>query len=242
MGEQMKTIGFAAAVCLVCSLLLSVVYSTLKDEQEQNKANDLKVKVLKVFDIKVADAKGRIIMSQDEIDKIFGEQITGKVVDSDGNEVNDIQVSDLSPEDVNQRDKATGLKRYYPLYVYKDPSSGKEKIAIHLSGMGLWSVVKAYMAMKDDLATIAGMVFYEHAETPGLGGEIEKDFFQNSFINKKMYHKGAVRIFDIIKPGQKTDDFCISGISGATMTCNGVSKFINADFAVYNKYFEKLRK
>lgn len=242
MGEQVKTIGFATAVCLVCSLLLSVVYSSLKDEQERNKANDLKVKVLTVFDIKVRDEKGRMIMAQEDIDKIFNEQIAGKVLDKDGKEAVDVKIADLSPEDVNERDKVTGLKHYYPLYVYKNPASGEEKIAIHLSGMGLWSVVKAYMAMKSDLATVAGIVFYDHAETPGLGGEIEKDFFQNRFKDKKMYGAGVEQRFRILKLGQETDDFSISGISGATMTCKGVERFINDDFAVYNKYFEENRK
>jgi Na+-transporting NADH:ubiquinone oxidoreductase subunit C len=240
-GEQMKTIGFAAAVCLVCSLLLSVVYSTLREEQEANKANEIKVKVLSVLGLEVVDQKGRQIKTNEEIVEMFTSQIEGMVLDGNGKMVEDVSMGTLTSADINERDKETGLKKYYPLYVYNDSATGKKKYAIHMSGMGLWSVVKAYMAMNSDLETISGMVFYDHAETPGLGGEIEKEFFQSQFEGKKMYREGELQEFDIIKPGLETDDFCISGITAATMTCKGVKAFINKDFKVYSKYFATIR-
>ncbi len=240
MGEQIKTIGFATAVCLVCSLLLSVVYSSLREEQEANKANEVKVKVLSVLGLEVLDEKGRQIKTNEEIVEMFTSQIEGMVLDSNGKMVEGVSVGDLTAEDINLRLK-TGQKEYYPLYIYKDKTTGNKKYAIHMSGMGLWSVVKAYMAMNSDLETISGMVFYDHAETPGLGGEIEKDFFQNQFEGKRMREKGKLKEFNIIKPGLETDDFCISGISAATMTCNGVKAFINKDFKVYNMYFDTIR-
>lgn len=241
MGENVKTVGFAALVCIVCSLLLAAVYSGLREEQERNKANDVKVKVLKAFGVQVVGSKGKVIMSAADIDRVFAEQIQGKVLDRNS-ELTDVKVIDLTREQINERSRVDGLKDYYPFYIYIDKATGKEKYAIHVSGMGLWSVVKAYIALEDDLKTIAGFVVYDHAETPGLGGEIEKDFFQNRFAGKVMNVKGGGRFFSIIKPGLKEDTSSINGISGATMTCNGVDAFINKDFAVYDKYFEKIRK
>lgn len=241
MGEQLKTVGFAAAVCLICSLLLAVVYSSLKAEQDLNKANEVKIKVLTAFGEKLYSEKGKLLKSQAEIETVFNERISGKVLDQDGNEVSDRQVIDLTSEDVNDRDKVTKLKRYYPLYIYADSAAGKKRYAIHVSGMGLWSVVKGYMALEDDLATVAGVAFYDQQETPGLGGEVEKKFFTERFQSKKMYEGGHLKTFRILKPGLEIDVSSINGISGATMTCNGVAAFINDDFKIYNKYFEKIR-
>ncbi len=243
MREQLKIIGFAAVICLICSILLAVVSSSLSGRQEANKENDIKTKVLQVF--AVTNANGESVKDAAEIKKIFDERIKGVVLDSDGNVVAGKKVSDLTVEDINERDKATGLKKYYPLYIYTNPETGRKLYAIHVSGKGLWSTIKGYMALEDDLSTISGMVFYENAETPGLGAEVAKPYFQNRFKGKKWLDKdGNVYEFRIVKPGNPLDDHSIDGITAATMTGNGVQVFLNEDFRVYNKYFikEGLRK
>ncbi|MFC1496884.1 NADH:ubiquinone reductase (Na(+)-transporting) subunit C [Verrucomicrobiota bacterium] len=240
MGKELKTIGFAAIICLVCSLLLAAVYSGLKSEQDRNKVVDMKVKVLTAFGVDISDDKGRITKTSKEIEEIFDAQVKGEVLDNNGNLV-DLSVGSLTEEQINTRDE-DGLKQYYPLYTYTDLNSGRKLYGIHVSGKGLWSLIKGYLAMEDDLFTIAGIAFYEHQETPGLGGEIEKDFFQNGFKGKTFIENGVVKEFRVIKPGTKGDDHCVDGITAATMTCKGVANFLNSDFAVYNKYFEKSRK
>lgn len=240
MGKELKVIAFAAAVCLICSLLLAAVYSGLKPLQDRNKALDVKIKVLTALGAKVADEGGKVTKSAVEIEEMFSAQIEGLVIDSDGKLV-DVAIVDLTEEQINKR-RDNGLKDYYPLYVATDPDSGRKRYAIHVSGRALWSVVKGYMALEEDGSTIAGMAFYEHQETPGLGGEIEKPFFQDSFREKKFLSAGKVQLFRILKPGQPTDSHSIAGITAATMTCNGVAEFLNDDFQVYHKYFESIRK
>ena len=241
MREQIKTIGFATVVCLVCSILLAVVSMALKPRQELNRANDVKSKVLMVFGEKVTDAKGRINVPQSEIDSIFSKRISGIVLDSDGNVIDGKKVDELTPKEISDINAETGLKEYYPLYIYKNEESGKTLYGIHVSGKGLWSTIKGYMALDTDLSTISGMVFYEHQETPGLGGDVEKPYFQDRFKGKKWIEDGKLQTFEITKPGLADNDHSIDGITAATMTCNGVQAFLNKDFDVYNKYFEKLR-
>lgn len=240
MGTEMKTVGFAAAVCLACSLLLAAVYSGLKEEQDRNKKTDLKVKVLKTFGLDVTDSKGKPIRPLAEMEAIFESQVKGMVLDSGGREVAGMRVEELTGEQINERDKNTGLKQYYPLYIYTDKESGRKLYAIHISGMGLWSVVKGFLALNDDLSSIAGVAFYQHGETPGLGGEIDRNDFQERFKNKILAQNGAPQFFKILKPGEKTGDSSINGISGATMTCKGLMGFINKDFEVYNKHFQTM--
>ncbi len=241
MGDKTKVIGFATVICLICSVLLAVVSTGLAPRQAQNKANDVKSKVLQVFGVSVTDDKGKINVAPQELDRMFTERIKGLVLDSEGNVVPDRTVESLTAQEINDRDKASGLKTYYPFYTYEAPGGGAKQVAIHVSGKGLWSTVKAFMALEADLATIAGIVFYEHQETPGLGGEIDKPFFQNRFVGKKWTAHNQVQTFRITKPGAASDDHSVDGITAATMTCRGVESFLNADYAVYHRYFEQLK-
>jgi Na+-transporting NADH:ubiquinone oxidoreductase subunit C len=238
--DQAKVIGFATVICLVCSVLLAFVSTSLAPRQAQNKANDVKSKVLQVLGVSVTDEKGKIVVSPQELDQMFEARITGIVLDGEGNVAEGRTVESLTSQEINDRDKATGLKAFYPFYTYKDPESGAKQYAIHVSGKGLWSTIKAFMALEADLSTIAGIVFYEHQETPGLGGEVEKPFFQDQFKGKKWTANGKVQTFRITKPGAADNDHCVDGITAATMTCRGVEQFLNADYAVYHRYFEKL--
>ncbi len=239
MGKELKVIAFAAVVCVICSLVLAAVYSGLKPLQDRNKALDVKIKVLTALGADVADEGGKVTKTTAEIEEMFAAQVKGVVLDSSGT-LADVKIEDLTEEQINKRD-ADGLKEYYPLYVSSDPETGLTRYAIHVSGRALWSLVKGYMALESDGATIAGMAFYEHQETPGLGGEIEKPFFQERFKSKRFLSDGKVQIFSIVKPGQPVDDHSIEGITAATMTCKGVADFLNRDFAVYHKYFESIR-
>jgi Na+-transporting NADH:ubiquinone oxidoreductase subunit C len=239
--EQAKVIGFATIICLVCSVLLAIVSTGLAPRQARNKANDVKSKVLQVFGVPVSDEKGRIVVAPEELDQMFSDRIKGVVLDGEGNLVADRTVESLTSQEINDRDKASGLKKLYPFYTYQDPESGAKQYAMHVSGKGLWSTVKAFMALEGDLSTIAGIVFYEHQETPGLGGEIEKPIFQDRFKGKKWTANGEVQTFRITKPGATANDHCVDGITAATMTCRGVESFQNSDYAVYHRYFEQLK-
>ena len=241
MREQLKLVGFAAAICLVCSIILACLSRGLQERQEMNQANDIKKKVLSVFGLEITDTKGKLLISQQDLDSLFSSSITSIVLDGNGNVVPDKNVSDLLPEEINKRDKATGLKQFYPLYIFTDQTNDKKRYGIHVSGKGLWSTVKGYMALEDDLDAIAGLVIYEHQETPGLGGEIEKPDFQDGFADDKHWldQDGKVQRFRIVKPGSPIDRHSVDGVTAATMTCRGVEAFLNEDFIVYNKYFEK---
>jgi len=239
--DQLKLIGFAAAVCLVCSVLLAFVSSALSERQDRNRANDIRIKVLQVFGEPVTDEKGKLNVTQAELDALFSERISGVVLDSQGRPVADRKVDKLTSEEISDRDKATGLKAFYPVYVHRDPDSGRTRYAIHVSGKGLWSTIKGYMALEDDLSTIAGIVFYEHQETPGLGGEVEKPYFQDRFKGKSWLANGVVQTFRVVKPGAEVDSHAVDGITAATMTGRGLERFLNEDFAVYNKYLETKR-
>ena len=100
-------------------------------------------------------------------------------------------------------------------------------IAIPFAGAGLWAPIEGVISFKPDLLTISGISFYKQDETPGLGGEIGSNWFQEQFKGKKIVSESGKPGFRIIKPGGKTDINSVDGISGATMTSDRVQKILD---------------
>jgi Na+-transporting NADH:ubiquinone oxidoreductase subunit C len=129
-----------------------------------------------------------------------------------------------------------------PIYTWtEDGAAAPEKYAFPVSGKGLWSMLYGYLSLESDLETIAGISFYKHGETPGLGAEIEKPWFQSQFKGKKLYDGGAPTEFNVVKPGSKLDEMSVDGISGATITGKGVQALIRKDAASYASYFNQIK-
>jgi len=130
-----------------------------------------------------------------------------------------------------------------PLYTWTDEGGDTpSKYAFPISGKGLWSTLYGYLALNADLETIAGLSFYKHLETPGLGAEIEKDWFQTQFAGKRIYEDGDAVDFTVAKPGTPLNDTSVDGISGATLTGKGVQALICKDAARYADYFNQLKE
>ncbi len=111
------------------------------------------------------------------------------------------------------------------LYEYSENESGTiiiKSIAVNFTGAGLWGPIEGVIAFEPDLKTIRGIRFYRQEETPGLGGEIGSEWFQDQFKNKQIATLAGIPGFTIIKPGRVADINSVDGISGATMTCDKV--------------------
>ncbi|MGL4860029.1 MAG: NADH:ubiquinone reductase (Na(+)-transporting) subunit C, partial [Enterobacteriaceae bacterium] len=97
------------------------------------------------------------------------------------------------------------------------------QLVLPVYGNGLWSVMYAFLAVDIDGQTVKGITFYEHGETPGLGGEIENPNWQKGWIGKKLFDPQGDIAIHIVKGGARPDDINgIDGLSGATLTTNGV--------------------
>ena len=208
----------AFILTLIVSVLLSLTSELLGDKIEKNIDVDKKKNIIKVINLY---KKG---MSSDEIMEIYQSSINEVIIDSNGNEREDLSIEDLSAEE----DKAIGAFTYiynnelfYPIYKSKDG------IVIPISGKGLWSTLYGYFALEMDMKTVKGITFYKHGETPGLGAEVEKKWFQNNFIGKKIFDENSNLVSITVYKGSSGDDIHgVDGISGATVTSNGVTNFL----------------
>jgi Na+-transporting NADH:ubiquinone oxidoreductase subunit C len=122
---------------------------------------------------------------------------------------------------------------------------GSEVYVIPVRGKGLWGPVWGNLAFGTDLNTIVGAAFDHQAETPGLGAEINQDFFEKQFIGKKIFSEnGEFKSVAVVKGGvaNSTDVEMIHGvdaISGGTITSNGVTAMLNDCLENYVTYIQK---
>ena len=121
------------------------------------------------------------------------------------------------------------------------------KIILPVSGYGLWSTMHGFIALESDANTVSGITFYEHAETPGLGGEIENKKWQTSWQGKQVADAQGQPILKLIK-GQvdlsaSDAQYKIDGLAGATLTSNGVSNLIKFWLGKdgFGPYLDKIR-
>ena len=209
---------YAAGICLLCSVLLAGTTMALKPRQDAESELDRKRNVLKAFDVPMRDAAGQAI-ARAEVERLYKEHVRETGV------------------------KASG--QTLPLFQWEQ--DGKvDRVALPVSGKGLWSTIYGYLALDAKATTILGVTFYKHGETPGLGGEIEQPWFQQNFKGKRIFENGKLRRIEVAKgkakPPTAEGPVQVDGISGATLTGNGLNRFINQSLTDYEPYFTTLRE
>jgi Na+-transporting NADH:ubiquinone oxidoreductase subunit C len=206
------TILFATAVCVVCSLLLATAAALLKPRQAAMAELDRKQNVLKAFGVPLQDAAGRKI-TEAEVNGLFRDHIVEIAVNPDTG----------LPVAPGARSAA---------FIMWQENGVTAKYALPISGKGLWSTIYGYLALDRRAEVIVGVTFYRHGETPGLGGEVEKDWFQNLFKGKRIFKDGAPQRSRSSRGGRKIniqpERPCGGWHRGATLTGNGINQFLNA--------------
>lgn len=222
--DEIHTIKFAAIVCLICSLSLAGIRTVLLPIQVRNQRIDNQINVLKAL-FPDFDPQGNALSLEDR-DRLFTQgRVPREWIPLYFDQFVTTEETEAGPLYILSRDGQ-------PI-AYAFPAAGK----------GLWSTVHSYIGLEPDLATIRGVTFFDHGETPGLGGECSKPWFQRNFRGQKLWYEGEPVTLEVAKgraePGSRTQ---VDGMSGATITGNGIQRFMNSIFRTYNeKVFESLR-
>jgi len=134
-------------------------------------------------------------------------------------------------------------KGKHPIFIAE--KDGQKFYVLPVRGMGLWDAIWGYVAVDENLI-VKGIVFDHKAETPGLGGDINRDFFQDRFIGENIFGTtGSYQRLSVIKAykgGEDKTDGKVDAISGATLTCNGVSKMLLDGLKPYETYLKNIKK
>jgi len=244
MNDNLYTLGYAAMICFVCSILLSAFAMGLKPAQEKAALLDLNTKILSVFSL---TEEG---MSSKDVESKFAETVKEVVIDQNGKVYPDIEFGSLKDKDkcaVLKTDRARNSEDC-KLSLYQKVENGQvTAVAIPIVGKGLWSTLYGYMALGKDANTVAGITFYKHGETPGLGAEIDQEWFTSNFIGKKVLD-AAGSVYGVTVAKGKAEDsglpaeHVVDGISGATITANGVTDLVKDCVQLYEPYLAQLRK
>jgi len=224
------TFIFAIVLVVVVGTLLAVTYLGLKPAHDENVRREKMQNILASMKIDVArdDAPGKYAELINETLVVDG---NGKVVEGDAFELDVLkQYKDWKAGVV----KESELK--YPVYLAN--KDGQKLYVLPLVGTGLWGPIWGYVSMKDDGRTIYGSTFDHKGETPGLGAEIALPVFETPFEGKTITDEsGAFKGITVYKGGsQTTDPHGVDGISGGTITSQGVDEMLKRLLAVYDKY------
>lgn len=253
------TLLVATVLCVVCSVLVASAAVGLRGRQEANKHFDQKKNVLIAAGL--FDSEND---SLDQVDQIFAESVETVLIDLDTGEPVDPKVVD--PKTYDQREasrdpklsdpiepasKLGGIKRrekYSFVYRVKGSSGEIEKLVLPVYGKGLWSTLYGFIAVGADAKTVEGITFYEQGETPGLGAEIENPQWQATWQGKEIYDdQGEVALHiikGIVNPASPDAQYQIDGLSGATITGNGVTELVQYWMGPdgFGTYLDKLRQ
>ena len=102
-------------------------------------------------------------------------------------------------------------------------------VVLPVEGLGLWGTLYGFVALDGALRTIRGLTFYEHKETPGLGGEVDNPRWKARWPGRLAFDDELAPVVRVVKgvAGAIADDpYAVDGLSGATITSRGVTNLL----------------
>ncbi|MCL1943847.1 MAG: NADH:ubiquinone reductase (Na(+)-transporting) subunit C [Candidatus Azobacteroides sp.] len=223
------TIIYAAVMVIVVAVLLAFTAEGLRGRQEKNAEIDKKEQILRAL---------RIAATAKDAEEIYQKTITDSYVLSyDGNKKNGEDAFTVD-QNIEKEIKKPVAERKLP--VYEAMAEGAKKYVIPLRGTGLWGPVWGYIALNDDKITVFGATFGHKGETPGLGAEIDTEHFQKEFYDKQIARNGKFTSIAVVKAGQSKNDMdYVDGISGGTITSQGVNEMLKNCLSAYENFLLK---
>jgi Na+-transporting NADH:ubiquinone oxidoreductase subunit C len=255
-----NTFVVTLVLCVVCSLLVSTAAVALKDVQGKNKLLDRQRNIIEAAGLAADISK----LNANQISVMFTDgTIEPKVVDlQTGEYVEDKSIANeayderkaAKDETMNQTIHAGAFgigipkrEKYTWVYLVKDKQGGLEQVVIPIYGKGLWSTMYGFVAVQKDLKTINGLTYYEHGETPGLGGEVVNPKWKKQWHGKQIWRgepEDGTLAAGVAKGSPTTENlpYMVDGLSGASITSRGVDHMIKYWFSsdAFGPFFKKL--
>ena len=255
-----NTFLVATLLCLTCALVVSAASVSLRPLQLENAQLDRRNNILQVSgftpeEIKEGGGIKKVFESRFDVEIIdldTGDDARdecqaamNKAKDKEVNlaeEYDQLWASKVNPEKglsekLDKKTDVCGIKsreKFSEVFIMKSTDGKPELYVFPVRGNGLWSLMQGYLSVKPDFQTVVGLTFYQQAETPGLGGEVQNPDWKALWNGKKIYDNGEVKLA-VIKGNKAGNDYGVDALSGATITSNGVTNMI--DFWMGSKGF-----
>lgn len=232
-------IVYSAVLTIILGLLLSGSAQVLGPWQQEAIALDKKKQILGA----VISAEEIAAMKPEEVNQFYANHIASTVVDINGQEITEGGVTAEKVE-VAKDYKKPADQRAYPVYIYHadgNPSEVKSYI-FPLYGAGLWDAIWGYIALETDMNTIGGITLAHAGETPGLGARITEGEVQARYVGKQIFDESGELVAVQMMKGEgkdySSDMHKVDGMSGATITGNGVNNMLKAYLGHYEAYIK----
>lgn len=251
--SALYTLGFAAAVCVVFAVMVSSAAVLLEDEQLANKALDRRSQVVQAAGLIEpgtpvnAEDVDRLLANAEPVlvDLRTGEEVAGDAETFDQQTAKkDPRRSFSAPEN---RSRIQRLPETAVVYKFHDEDGRLETLVLPIEGYGLWGTLYGYIGLAADTRTVVGITFYDHKETPGLGGEVDNPRWKHLWVGREAYDEGWEPALEVVKgaAGPPAEDpHRVDGLSGATLTSRGVTNMLEFWLGSngFGPYLERLRE
>ena len=211
------TIVYASVMVIIVAFLLAFISSVLKPTQDANVENDTKGQILTSLNI---DIKASGFNVADEFKNVQDMLWNG---------------TELVPYEGKFLSSYGSAIKAGELHVFVAQAEGETKYVLPVTGRGLWGGLWGYIALNADKKTVYGTYFYHESETAGLGARIGERWFQEQFNGKPVFageNTEAVAL-KVVKAGASKAENEIDGVTGATLTSDGVSAMVQDGLSVY---------
>jgi len=248
------TLGFAAAICVICAVLVSTAAVTLRDRQQANAELDRKRNVLQAAGL-VSPGE---TLDRAEVEERFAAFEVVPIDLATGEVAPEVDVATYNARraqaDPGQSRavapnpaQITRVPNHVLAYRKLDAAGDVELLVLPIEGKGLWSTMYGFLALGPDLTTVRGLTYYQHGETPGLGGEVDNPRWKSLWPGRKVFDPEGQVELEVVRGAAgppETDPYRVDGLSGATITSRGVSAMIQFWMGPqgYGPYLERLKK
>ncbi len=240
MNSTNYILGFILAMTATVAILLTGLREVTKAGAERNEDIFNKRAVLMSVENYLGD-KTVNQLSDQEVAQVFQNQVEQLVLNMEGEAMEGVMAEDI---DMAKERKKPEAERRLPLYIFTDSQTKEKFYILSVRGNGLWDEIWGNIALKSDLETVAGAAFDHKGETPGLGAEIKDNpSFRKQFEGKKITNsEGEYTSVVVRKNGARNDRYEVDGISGATVTANGVTEMLKRGIKYYQPYLNKIEE
>lgn len=243
-----NTLLVAFMVCLVCAIIVSSAAVSLKPLQDENRTLFRQQNVLQAAGLYEPGMDIRAAF--DNIERRFVDMETGEYVERSDDFDQRAAARDPSTSRAVDPDPASIRRQSLVAEVFlaRSEDGSLSRIILPVHGYGLWSTMYGFLALEPDANTIAGIGFYDHGETPGLGGEIDNPRWQANWEGRKLFDDQGQLAFQVVKgsvdPDHPESQHRVDGLTGATLTANGVNYMIQfwAGERGFGPYLERMKE
>lgn len=218
--SNLYTFLFVGIMIVGIASILAYTSQTLKPMQDENVKNEKMQNILSTVGINV---------SREEAEKSYKKYIVEELALKIDGSINE-NINPFSDLNLAKELKKDYEDQHFPLYVAEINS--EKYYIIELRGTGLWDAIWGYISLKSDFNTVNGVSFDHKGETAGLGAEITKDWFKESFKDEKIFNSNGQLVGIKVLKGNNDpnnidkDDHEVDAISGSTITGDGVTDMI----------------